>query len=537
MTIAGDLSGNNARLYDVSVNRLWIGDVEMIGHIPGDVNAPTNTGTLTGNMVFNGDLSANGFFELNGDFSGNDAKFNDVSGVNFFATGGRFIGDLSGTVYKAAQPNITSVGTLDSLVVSGDFSGNDAKFNDVSGVNFFATGNFIGDLSGTVTAAQPNITSVGTLTGLVVDGDLSGNDASFNVVDIHTLNLTNNLSKNKVGLGNVDNESKATMFTNPTFTGTINLTNLRGVGGGTPQINIHESTILYANGGIVADGDDNLDWEGEAAARNNLFLFHTYTSATSTGWDLNQPGQNDRMAISAIGSIYASMYIIASDKRIKENIRDVSDNIALEKLRDISCCFYEYKDKFNKGNSTTIGFIAQQVSEHFPAAITLIKEIIPNEMRIIQNLQWTTITDELGNNTYKLTISDLSDACGNTKYRFYVNNDISGNVFKREIMSLENEPICFIFEEQWQNVFLYGKEVDDFHSLDKAKLFALNFSATQEIDKIQQAEKTKLAEQTSKLAEQTSKLAAAEAKITTLEAENTTLKARLDAIEAKLILL
>ena len=104
-------------------------------------------------------------------------------------------------------------------------------------------------------------------------------------------------------------------------------------------------------------------------------------------------------------------------------------------------------------------------------------------------------------------------------------------------MSLENEPICFIFEEQWQNVFLYGKEVDDFHSLDKAKLFALNFSATQEIDKIQQAEKTKLAEQTSKLAEQTSKLAAAEAKITTLEAENTTLKARLDAIEAKLILL
>ena len=32
----------------------------------------------------------------------------------------------------------------------------------------------------------------------------------------------------------------------------------------------------------------------------------------------------------------------------------------------------------------------------------------------------------------------------------------------------------------------YGIEVDDFHTLDKSKLFALHFSATQEIDRIQQ---------------------------------------------------
>ena len=29
------------------------------------------------------------------------------------------------------------------------------------------------------------------------------------------------------------------------------------------------------------------------------------------------------------------------DQRIKENIRDVPDNASLQKLRDISCCFYE----------------------------------------------------------------------------------------------------------------------------------------------------------------------------------------------------
>ena len=53
---------------------------------------------------------------------------------------------------------------------------------------------------------------------------------------------------------------------------------------------------------------------------------------------------------------------------------------------------------------------------------------------------------------------------------------------------MEDEPNSFIFDQSWNNVFLYGKEVDDFHTLDKQKLFALNFSATQEIDRIQQAQ-------------------------------------------------
>jgi len=108
-----------------------------------------------------------------------------------------------------------------------------------------------------------------------------------------------------------------------------------------------------------------------------------------------------------------------------------------------------------------------------------------------------------------------------------VSNDPSDNEIKKEIYSMENDPKSFIFDEQWLNVFLYGKEVDDFHTLDKARLFALNFSATQEIDRIQQVEK-------SKLEEQTTKLATAEDRIESLETENISLKARLDAIEERL---
>ena len=112
------------------------------------------------------------------------------------------------------------------------------------------------------------------------------------------------------------------------------------------------------------------------------------------------------------------------------------------------------------------------------------------------------ITDGSGNNTFKLTISDLNDNSGNIFYRFYVSNDPSGNdECKKEIQSSLSEPKSFIFKEKWNNVFVYGKQVDDFHILDKQKLFALNFSATQEIDRIQQEEKTKLEEANQKIVE------------------------------------
>ena len=80
-----------------------------------------------------------------------------------------------------------------------------------------------------------------------------------------------------------------------------------------------------------------------------------------------------------------------SDERIKENIRDVSDSSSLQTLRDISCVYYEYRDKISKGSDTTIGFIAQQVKEHMPMAVSIQSGIIPNEMRVITDYSWNTI--------------------------------------------------------------------------------------------------------------------------------------------------
>ena len=92
---------------------------------------------------------------------------------------------VAGTVYTAAQPNITSVGTLTSLNVTGNTSvGNLVSGGSITGANLVSANYFTGTLT---TAAQPNVTSVGTLTSLTVSGTVAG------------------VTKTMVGLGNVDN--------------------------------------------------------------------------------------------------------------------------------------------------------------------------------------------------------------------------------------------------------------------------------------------------------------------------------------------
>ena len=163
-------------------------------------------------------------------------------------------------------------------------------------------------------------------------------------------------------------------------------------------------------------------------------------------------------------------FIISSDERIKKNIVDVPDNLALEMVRNIPVRYYEYRNKKN-GEDKTIGFIAQEVKEVLPMAVGLQTNIIPNEMRNLMDLSWNGAT----------LYTDLSD-CSGIKYRFYVSNDLGGNdeVMKEVVGNSDNS---FTFDTSYNNVFCYGKEVDDFHTLDKNKLFALNFSATQELDR------------------------------------------------------
>lgn len=95
---------------------------------------------------------------------------------------------LAGSLTTAAQPNITSVGTLTSLSASGNITGPNvvvntgAFYGNAAGLTNIPAANLSGSVptanyatySGIITiGAQPNITSVGTLTSLSVSGKVT----------------------------------------------------------------------------------------------------------------------------------------------------------------------------------------------------------------------------------------------------------------------------------------------------------------------------------------------------------------------------
>ena len=147
-------------------------------------------------------------------FSGGGMIGNTVSVI------GNVVGNnLIGTLVTSSQPNITAVGTLTSLSVSGNItsgnlytSGESSATGNVTGGNLYtggqvsATGNITGaSLIGSIaTSSQPAITAVGTLTSLSVSGNITSGNLS---VGIGSLAVGNIINTNGNLVGNIGSNS------------------------------------------------------------------------------------------------------------------------------------------------------------------------------------------------------------------------------------------------------------------------------------------------------------------------------------------
>lgn len=155
--------------------------------------------------------------------------------------------------------------------------------------------------------------------------------------------------------------------------------------------------------------------------------------------------------------------VVSSDQRIKTDIVSVEN--ALNTLRNIDTKRYSYIDK-RKYNGTTLGFLAQQVKTVMPDAVKVEKGFLPNLLkRVTCTYKW--------NEALKMNCTDLETG----RVRLFVTKD---NLEK--LLDLDFVNGIAVVEDVYQTVFAYGYEVEDFHTLEKNKLFALNFAATKQLD-------------------------------------------------------
>ena len=230
LTVTGNIAASNANLGNVVTANYLVsnsgcvlvgtGAIAVIGTAAGIFNSSISNinlglvanvvvGSTTGNVTIQGNLIANNNVTVTGNVSGNL---------------------LTGTLTTAAQPNITSTGTLTSLSVTGNVtSGNLSTAGNVNSGNLSAsllsiTGNISsgnlstsgnitsGNLSVTANVSSGNISASGnvssgnlSITGNISSGNLSitGNISSGNLSASGNINSANLIISNTIDAVNI----------------------------------------------------------------------------------------------------------------------------------------------------------------------------------------------------------------------------------------------------------------------------------------------------------------------------------------------
>jgi len=164
-------------------------------------------------------------------------------------------------------------------------------------------------------------------------------------------------------------------------------------------------------------------------------------------------------------------FIAYSDARIKNVIGRSSGAHDLKTLLGIEVTDYRYKDSGHYGNRVSKKVIAQQVEQVFPQAVTQGAEVVPDIFLVATVTKgWVELATDLKKGERVKLIPEGGE--------------------ESVVEVLEAAPDRFRTERlrEGQRVFVYGREVSDFRSVDYEAIAMLNVSATQEIKREKDAE-------------------------------------------------
>ena len=269
----------------------------------GNANVLVVTGTganITGTANITGNLSANNISAGSG--SGGSITGGNLVSANFF----------TGTLTTAAQPNITSVGILTSLSVTGNTtSGNliGPLANGNSNVNIpSSNGNInltaVGNTTLIVTGTGANITGTANVTGNLTANNITagsgsgGNITGGNVISANTFTASGNITAGNL-IGPLANGNSNVNI--PSSNGNINLTavgnttliitgtgaNITGTANISGNLSANNITAGSGSGGNITGGNlvsaNYFTGTLTTAAQPNITSVGTLTGLTSTG--------------------------------------------------------------------------------------------------------------------------------------------------------------------------------------------------------------------------------------------------------------
>ncbi len=169
-------------------------------------------------------------------------------------------------------------------------------------------------------------------------------------------------------------------------------------------------------------------------------------------------------SIYAEGKMVSFAFVVPSDSRIKEIKGPSNTTSDLKKLNEIKITDYRYKDTLANGDKWYKKVIAQQIEKVYPIAVSTSINEIPDIYRSasLEN-GWVNLSINLKPGEKVCLLfkeeKEICEVIEVTKKGFRVDSDKEGKVF------------------------VYGRQVEDFLTVDYDALSMLNISATQELSK------------------------------------------------------
>ena len=197
-------------------------------------------------------------------------------------------------------------------------------------------------------------------------------------------------------------------------------------------------------------------------------LLTNYGELTQSGFGLGDSGTQS-FSIYANGKIAASEFNAISDKRVKKILNEREIDKDLEYFEKVKIYDFKYIDKKLYSSRTKIGFMAQELEEYNKNLVNYSINFIPNVFKQFnvktQNKQHIIELDK----DYDIEINDV------LKVQMVLGSEIK----TKELVITEkiNKIIYLSYSKNLSNlsrVFIYGKLVKDFRTVNWEQLIAIN---------------------------------------------------------------
>jgi hypothetical protein len=285
----------------------------------------------------------------------------------------------------------------------------------------------------------------------------------------------------------VTGTSPITVATGTTTTA-ITLGTVPVANGGTGATTFTQGQVLFGTGATAISNSSSLFWDNVnlrlgIGTTTPAFPLQVATSVSanigSYGF-LNTSGAGTASGTANV-SIYANGRVVAqevdanSDARIK-NIIGPSDTVSdLETLKRLKITDYRYTDVNQKGNQPKKGVIAQDVEKVDPDAVRTITGFIPSVYAMADAARYNGATHEL-----TVTLSKVHGFAVGDMVRIIT---ADAREMDKPVEGV-NDDYTFVLanvEQAYSQVFVFGKQVDDFRVVDYDQLFSMNIGATQQL--------------------------------------------------------